>query len=87
MEKKDRNLYSDFSNVTNIDNELIPEEFPEGPFGSAIHDADPVSNKSTAWKVGQHQQSAFTYADKEHSERTERNYPDAQTSLDKNDKQ
>ena len=87
MMKKDPKQYTDFSNVTNMGNELIPEEFPEGPFGSAINNADPVSNKSTAWKVGQHQQGAFSYTNTEQQEESVRDYPDAQTPLDENDKQ
>src|SRR5699024_2719579 len=37
MSKKGKKDYSDFSNVRRMQNELIPEEFPEGGFGSSIN--------------------------------------------------
>ena len=35
--------YSDFANVEKQKNFLVPEEFPEGPFGSAIRKEELVS--------------------------------------------
>lgn len=74
MSKKDAKEYSDFSNVTKLENDLIPEEFPEGPVGSVINNNQPVSGKSTGWKDGQRRLSAFNYADKEEREGKIRNY-------------
>lgn len=65
MADKNDKEYSDFSNVTNIDNDLIPEEFPEGSFGSPIDAEKPVYGKSTPWEEGQRRQSAFIYPYKE----------------------
>jgi len=62
-EKEDK--YEDFSNVRAQKNELIPEEFPEGSFGSEINKDEPVEGKSTPWEEGQRRQSAFVYADKD----------------------
>ncbi|HLR61351.1 MAG TPA: hypothetical protein VK097_02810 [Lentibacillus sp.] len=64
MTKKRKKQYSDFSNVRNQQN-LIPEEFPEGPFGSEINDDELEGSKSTPWKEGQKRESAFVYANKE----------------------
>lgn len=76
MSKKDKKKYSNFSNV-NSQNNLIPEEFPEGPFGSAINDDEPVSSKSTPWEDGQRRESAFVYPDKEQHEDLPRQAPGA----------
>ncbi|TFJ91617.1 hypothetical protein [Lentibacillus salicampi] len=63
MAKNGKNQYSDFSNVRNQHN-LIPEEFPEGPFGSEVHDEKLEGSKSTPWQDGQRRESAFVYPDK-----------------------
>lgn len=60
-QKENENKYSDFSNVTNMKNELIPEEFPEGSFGSPINADRPVESKSSPWEEGQQRKSAFVY--------------------------
>lgn len=57
----DDDLYSDFSNVEKQRNYLIPEDLPEGPYGSPRGKTEPVQNKSTPWEKGQRYQSAFTY--------------------------
>lgn len=53
--------FSDFSNVKNIHDDLIPEEFPEGPFGSPINTEQPVSGKSSPWEKDQQRLSAYVY--------------------------
>ncbi len=63
MEKKGEKVYRNFSNVENED-DLIPEEFPEGAFG-ATDAEETVSGKSTPWKEGQRRQSAFIYSYKD----------------------
>lgn len=65
MAKDGEKRFSDFSNVREQKNYLIPEEFPEGSFGSSIHKENPVSSKSTPWKEGQRRQSAYVYPYKE----------------------
>lgn len=60
MEKKGKKVYTNFSNVENMD-DLIPEEFPEGAFGSSYNKNESVSAKSTPWEEGQRRTSAFTY--------------------------
>jgi hypothetical protein len=65
MDKNDKKRFSDFSNVRNRKNLLIPEEFPEGSFGSDIGQDEPVFSKSTPWEDGQRRLSAFVYPYKE----------------------
>lgn len=86
MKKKVQKEYSDFSNVTKIENELIPEEFPEGPFGAVINHDTPVSGKSSRWKKDQQRQSAFVYADKDQHLNEQRNYPNAHLAKDNQEK-
>ncbi|HEY4602200.1 MAG TPA: hypothetical protein VIG73_13115 [Cerasibacillus sp.] len=68
MGRKDKEKYSDFSNVEQMRNQLIPEEFPEGTYGSAINQDEPVEGKSTPWEEGQYRDSAFVYPDRERHE-------------------
>ncbi|TMN21264.1 hypothetical protein FH966_15760 [Lentibacillus cibarius] len=77
MSKKDKVKYSDFSNVLSQRNNLIPEEFPEGPFGSEINDEELKGSKSTPWKEGQSRESAFVYPDKEQHDDLPRQTPGA----------
>src|SRR5699024_10557163 len=82
MSKKGKKDYSDFSNVRRMQNELIPEEFPEGGFGSSIKKEESVEGKSTPWKEGQFRQSAIVYPDTEHHEDLSRKISDAHTIHD-----
>ncbi|GGA76741.1 hypothetical protein [Ornithinibacillus halotolerans] len=68
MGKKDKEKFSNFSNVEYQNNYLIPEEFPEGPFGSSINKEQAVEGKSTPWKEGQRRESAFVFPDKNQHE-------------------
>lgn len=65
------------------DLEIIPEEFPEGPFGSPINKDKKVSGKSTPWKQGQRRASAYVYPDKDQHDDLPRQYPDAHPLHDK----
>lgn len=56
--------YSDFANVEKQRNYLVPENFPEGPYGSPINKDKPVENKSTPFREGQRRYSAFNYENK-----------------------
>lgn len=62
MGNKRAEKYSNFSNVEKMNNNLIPEEFPEGPFGSPVGFNKPVEGKD--WSKGQHRTSGFTYENK-----------------------
>lgn len=53
--------YTDFSNVETQRNFLVPEQTPEGPYGSPFLKDDPIQTKSTPWQKGQQYYSAFAY--------------------------
>lgn len=71
------NRFSEISNVENLHDTLIPEEFPEGAFGSPIRKHAKVESKSTEWEKGQQRSSAFTYPDKERHDDLPRQTPGA----------
>lgn len=74
---KERNQGDEFKNVQKIHDMLIPEEFPEGAFGSAANKGAPVEGKSTPWDLGQYRDSAYVYADKEQHDDLARQTPGA----------
>ncbi|HLS66756.1 MAG TPA: hypothetical protein VK029_07185 [Pseudogracilibacillus sp.] len=67
--------FSDVSNAKNMKEELIPEEFPDGPLGSPIRAHESPQLKSTSWKPGQKRKSAYTYEDKERHDDLPRQMP------------
>jgi len=77
MSRRNVKKFSDFSNVHNQKNYLIPEEFPEGSFGSPIDQEEAVYSKSTPWEKGQRRESAFVYPYKEMHEDVPRQTPGA----------
>ncbi|AIF44035.1 hypothetical protein [Virgibacillus sp. SK37] len=85
MKKKDKK-YSDFSNVNRLRNELIPEEFPEGTYGSSIGKEEPVFSKSTPWEEGQYRGSAFVYPDKDQHDDLPRQMPQSHPLHDESGK-
>lgn len=76
MSQKDKS-YDQISTDEKRKNELIPEEFPEGPLGSPINEFKPVQSKSTKWRRGQKQMSPFDYPDEEQHEDVPRQWPTA----------
>ncbi|SET34563.1 hypothetical protein SAMN05216389_10989 [Oceanobacillus limi] len=85
MAKNDDKKFSDFSNVNNQKNNLIPEEFPEGAFGSSINKEEPVVGKSTPWKDEQQRTSAFVFPYKELHEDLPRQAPGSHVIHDEPD--
>lgn len=77
QKEKYDNRFSEISNVENLHDSLIPEEFPEGAFGSPINKQEKVESKSTEWEQGQQRTSAFTYPDKERHDDLPRQTPGA----------
>jgi len=71
------NRFSEISNVEKLHDMLIPQEFPEGAFGSPIREHEKVEGKSTEWEKGQQRTSAFTYPDKEQHDDLPRQTPGA----------
>ncbi|MEJ8544027.1 hypothetical protein [Brevibacillus borstelensis] len=56
----DNKPYSELSTVESQRNEILQEEFPEGPYGAATNEAR--LGKATGWEPGQHSTSTrFTY--------------------------
>lgn len=74
--------FQELSNVKNMHDTLIPEEFPEGTYGSPINEHSMVEGKSTEWEEGQERASAFKYIDKAAQNDRTRKGPAADHSLD-----
>jgi hypothetical protein len=52
--------YSELSTVESQRNEILQEEFPEGPYGAATNETH--LGKATGWEPGQHSTTTrFTY--------------------------
>ncbi|WP_100013238.1 hypothetical protein [Lentibacillus sediminis] len=85
MPKKNKS-FSNFSNVRSLNEELVPEEFPEGPLGSTIDKEKPTEGKSGPWLEGQHRGSAFVYPDKEQHDDLPRKTPGAHPLHDGSEK-
>ncbi|MDR9852640.1 hypothetical protein RJP21_03360 [Paenibacillus sp. VCA1] len=65
--------YSDFSNVESQRNDLIAEEFPEGPYGSSL-EAESIG-KSAPWGKGQNGPRPYGYENLQLHEGSGRDYP------------
>lgn len=86
MGKKDKEKYSDFSNVTKGRNYLIPEEFPEGAAGETIDKDKPITrSKQTPWKEHQRRDSAYVYPYREMHDDLPRQTPGAHPTHDEPD--
>jgi len=77
----DRNReYSDLATVESQKDDLLPEEFPEGPYGSPIQRA--TLGKDGFFLESQRATSAFTYEDKAFHEGLERQDPNSHPTHD-----
>ncbi|MGJ9457494.1 hypothetical protein [Oceanobacillus sp. CF4.6] len=83
--RKEKQPYSDFPNVNQQHNQLIPEEFPEGSYGSAINKDEKVTGKSEPWTEGQYRDSAFVFPDKNQHEGLPRQADGAHPTHDEKD--
>lgn len=70
-----RKKYRELETVISRRSEIIPEEFPEGAYGSP-YDEVPLG-KTTPWEPGMHAVSPFTYENRTFHAGLERDYPDA----------
>lgn len=68
-----RRLYTDFASVESQRNDLIAEEFPDGPYGSPMN-AESLG-KSTPWRMDQRPPNRFDYENRELHAGLERGYP------------
>ncbi|MDP4552406.1 hypothetical protein Q9251_16135 [Alkalihalobacillus macyae] len=57
----DDEKYTDFANVEKGRNYVLPEDTPEGPYGSPVNKK---LGKTTPWREGQRSYSAFNYENK-----------------------
>lgn len=64
MGNTDSEKYTDFSNVEKQRDYLVPQDYPDGAYGSPFRKDEPVQNKSTPWKEGQRYYSNFNYENK-----------------------
>ncbi|WP_139491326.1 hypothetical protein [Brevibacillus dissolubilis] len=66
--------FSELSTVESQRNEILQEEFPEGPYGATTN-AERLG-KATGWEEGQHSTSTrFTYETRNLHENLSRRYP------------
>lgn len=72
--------YTDLETVESQRNDLIPEEFPEGPYGTTM--LSESLGKSTPWRVDQRPPNRFSYENRELHEGISRDYPGADDELD-----
>jgi hypothetical protein len=70
---EDKEPTADLATVESQRNDLIPEEFPEGPYGSDLV-SGPLG-KSGPWRDTQRKQSAFTYEYRDFHAGLPREYP------------
>lgn len=71
--EEDRQLYTDVSTVESQRNDLIPEEFPEGPYGSDL--LMESLGKSTPWRIDQRSSNRFDYENRTLHAGLKRDYP------------
>jgi hypothetical protein len=74
LPEKEHENYTDVSPAEARHRYIIPEELPEGPYGSPINRK---LGKSTPWEEDQRTYSAFNYENKNAHEETDRKYPGA----------
>jgi hypothetical protein len=73
FKKEDREPYTDLATVESQRNDLIAEEFPEGPYGSSI--VNDTLGKSTLFRKDQRPPNSFNYENRELHEGMDRDYP------------
>jgi len=72
----DNQDYSELSTVQSQRNEILQEEFPEGPYGAATNEVR--LGKATGWEPGQHSTNThYTYETRQMHEDLPRQYPGA----------
>lgn len=71
--QEDRQPYTDVSTVESQRNDLIAEEFPEGPYGSDL--LSESLGKSTPWRMNQRPSNRFGYENRSLHEGLDRDYP------------
>lgn len=80
---KEQASYTDVSTVETKQNYYIPEEFPEGSYGSPVNKK---LGKTSEWREGQRPYSAFNYEFKSLHQNLPRQVPGAHPPHDDPDK-
>ncbi|SES65363.1 hypothetical protein SAMN05421676_10173 [Salinibacillus kushneri] len=75
--------YQDFSNAEVQREYAVPEELPDGPYGSAINKHTKVENKDAV--KGQRHYTPFNYENKHLHEDLPRQFPNAHPTHDEED--
>jgi hypothetical protein len=70
---ENRDEFTDLATVESQRNDLIAEEFPEGPYGSSI--ITESLGKSTPWRRDQRPPNRFSYENREFHAGMPREYP------------
>ncbi|MCR8633407.1 MULTISPECIES: hypothetical protein [Paenibacillus] len=78
--EEERHKYTDLASVESQRNDLIAEEFPEGPYGSSL--ISETLGKSTPWREDQRPPNRFTYENRELHAGISRDYPGAHPTHD-----
>ncbi|WP_171691873.1 hypothetical protein [Paenibacillus germinis] len=68
-----RDDFTDLETVESQRNDLIPEEFPEGPYGTSLNTES--LGKSSPWRKDQRPPNPFSYENRELHEGIKRDYP------------
>ncbi|MEV5025970.1 hypothetical protein [Paenibacillus sp. LPE1-1-1.1] len=71
--EENRRPYTDVSTVESQRNDLIPEEFPDGPYGSDLRMES--LGKSTPWRIDQRSSNRFDYENRALHAGMSREYP------------
>uniref|UniRef100_A0A4Y8Q1Z8 Cytosolic protein n=1 Tax=Paenibacillus athensensis TaxID=1967502 RepID=A0A4Y8Q1Z8_9BACL len=71
--RENRDEATDLATVESQRNDLVAEEFPDGPYGTPL----PVESlgKSTPWREDQRPPNRFSYENRELHEGLQRNFP------------
>jgi hypothetical protein len=78
--EEERSEYTDVSTVESQRNDLVAEEFPEGPYGSAL--PTEKLGKSTPWREDQRPPNRFIYENRQLHSHLPRQYPAAHETHD-----
>ncbi|SMF90071.1 hypothetical protein SAMN05661091_4881 [Paenibacillus uliginis N3/975] len=79
FEKEERAEYTDLSTVESQRNDLIPEEFPEGPYGADLRSES--LGKSSPWRKDQRPPNPFNYEDRNLHMGINRDFPGADETI------
>lgn len=79
---KKKHHFRELKTVESQQNELVPEEFPEGPYGATTSSKP---GKSSPWRPSQHASPRFTYEMREFHEGLQRNFPGSHPTHDEPD--